>query len=89
VERGAVQQSVDKIHIHPDWNYLSEKWDADIAVLTFTKTVEFDAYIQPICLPTDLSVEKYENGVVVNFSNVKPTTIFLTIESSSGWLGKN
>lgn len=66
VEKEAVQRKVEDIHIHPDWDVHSVKWDADIALLTLTKTVEFSRYIQPICLPRDLRIEKYEVGMVVS-----------------------
>lgn len=64
-EDGAVVRAVKKIEIHRDWNYLTESWDADLAILVLMKSVEFASYIQPICLPADENVEDYDQGTVV------------------------
>lgn len=53
IERGVQQRDIDEIHIHPDWKVFNEKYDADLAVLTFKDVVEFTKYIRPICMPKD------------------------------------
>lgn len=62
----AVNSTVDKIHVHPDWNFSSESWDADLALLVLPKSVKFTSYIQPVCLPADDNVEDYNEGTVVS-----------------------
>lgn len=50
-ERGSVKKSVYEIVIHPDWDFNSEKFDADIAIVVLYEAVEFTSKIQPVCLP--------------------------------------
>jgi len=50
VETGKESFDVKSIHIHKDWNILSEDYDADIAILDLDREVSFSNFIQPICL---------------------------------------
>lgn len=58
---------VDKIHIHPDWRYHTENYDADIAILKFLNGITFSEYIFPICWPSRAENEKKFRGTVVGW----------------------
>lgn len=88
VERGAIQRDVKEIHIHPDWDPISEKWDADLTLLVLKKPVKFSEWIQPVCISADKNVENYEEGTVVKFILWKNKLIFIKLWYL-GWLGKN
>lgn len=60
------QRDVSEIHMSPFWRYLSEKWDADLAVLVMKEAVMFSPYIQPVCIPTSIDTERFMKGVVVS-----------------------
>ncbi|XP_068153425.1 proclotting enzyme [Drosophila tropicalis] len=49
IEDGAVKRKVTGILVHPEFSTLTTA-DADIAILTMHKTVDFDDIISPICL---------------------------------------
>lgn len=62
-EEGAVSKNVGQIDVHDDWNVYSERFDADIAILTLTDNITFSNYIQPVCIPApDETV-----GPILNF----------------------
>lgn len=65
VERGEITREVKKIHVHPDWDISAFDWDADLAVVTLAKSVEFSNYIQPVCFPADTRVEHFNDGTIV------------------------
>lgn len=50
-ESGSKIASVREITLHPDWKYDQENYDADIAIVALSDSVEFSKEIQPICLP--------------------------------------
>lgn len=56
-EPDSIQAAVSEILIHPDWDYMREKWDADLAILVMTMPVKFTNYIKAICLTNDASIE--------------------------------
>lgn len=62
-ERGSTIRDVHSIVIHPDWKSSTEKWDADIAILTFVDPVKFTTNIQPICISSN--DETFNSGTVV------------------------
>ena len=43
-------KSPESIDIHPNWNHLTEKYDNDIAMLTFERETCYSSYIQPACI---------------------------------------
>ena len=49
-ERGRTSVDVESIKIHPDWNINSESYDSDVAILTLADDINFNRYVQPICL---------------------------------------
>ncbi|XP_070501502.1 uncharacterized protein [Chironomus tepperi] len=64
VEIGRAFHAVQSINMHPDWNTLTESYDADIAVLVLDTEVNFSRFIQPICLARTSSAS---TGVVVGY----------------------
>lgn len=60
------QRGVKDVHIHPDWKYKDEKWDADLAILVMTQSIPFSQYIQPVCIPTNINIDAFESGTVVS-----------------------
>lgn len=67
IESNSVDVGVSKIYVHPDWDILAEKWDADIAILLMKKTVAFTKFIQPVCLPAGISQKNEYEGFVVGW----------------------
>lgn len=61
-------RDVKSIHVHPEWKVDAEKWDADLAILVLDEAVLFTRFIQPVCLPANLAIEKYDDGTVVSFN---------------------
>lgn len=60
--------------IHPDWNAFSSSYDADIAIATLSRTVQFTNFIKPICLWTYTNnyhdiVNKF--GVIAGFGKTE------------------
>jgi len=67
-EIGRTLIDVKDYFVHPDWNQNIPSYDADIAVLTLQKSIEFNEYIQPICLmEPDSKALKVKKGVVVGY----------------------
>lgn len=60
---------VENIFIHNSWNPADVKYDADLAVLTLSKNVEFSPFIQPVCVTDDSDILKLEDGYVVSCYN--------------------
>jgi secreted trypsin-like serine protease len=52
-EKNFIAAGVEKFMIHPDWNYEDDRYDADLAMVVLTRSVEFSKFIQPICLWTN------------------------------------
>ncbi|XP_070493065.1 uncharacterized protein [Chironomus tepperi] len=64
VEVGRASYAVQSINMHPDWNTLTQAFDADIAVLVLDSEVTFSGFIQPICL---VRASSASTGVVVGY----------------------
>ncbi|XP_070501605.1 serine protease gd-like [Chironomus tepperi] len=71
VEIGRAFHAVQSVNIHPDWNTLTESFDADIAVLVLERETAFSELIQPICLVQDTSAI---TGVVVGYGKSEDET---------------
>lgn len=71
MEKGSVTALVSEIHIHPDWRYHTDNYDADIAILKFLNDIEFSDYIFPICWPSRADIEKDFQGTVVGWGKSK------------------
>lgn len=66
VEAGSETWYVEKIIMHPDWKNYSLKYDADVAVLVLDRPVTFSAFIKPVCLTMDTSIQAAAGGTVVS-----------------------
>ncbi|XP_070504112.1 serine protease gd-like, partial [Chironomus tepperi] len=71
IEVGRASHAVQSINMHPDWNTLTESYDADIAVLVLDSEVTFSGYIKPICLTRASSAS---TGVVVGYGKSEDGT---------------
>ncbi|XP_070504824.1 serine protease gd-like isoform X2 [Chironomus tepperi] len=61
---------LSSIHIHHDYNIMSEKMDADIAVIELKKNVKFSKFIQPICMmDVNTELDDIAEGVVVSYGH--------------------
>lgn len=50
-ERGSEPVYVKKIVVHPDWNFQTEEYDADISILVLESQVKYSNYIMAACWP--------------------------------------
>lgn len=66
-ESGSKRALVWDIIIHSDWDFNSEKYDADISVVVLTEMVKFSDSIQPISLPKPSNDEVSGVGTVVGW----------------------
>ncbi|EDW81667.2 uncharacterized protein Dwil_GK10898 [Drosophila willistoni] len=98
IEDGAVKRKVTGILVHPDFSTLTTA-DADIAILTMHKTVDFDDIISPICLWQESDSEtvaitgsvagwgKDENGNTMSqFPRVAQAKIVTMTECLTSWI---
>ncbi|CAH1735855.1 unnamed protein product [Chironomus riparius] len=70
-EMNRISASVKSINIHSDWNQKESSYDADIAVLELTEEIQFDDFIQPICL-IESDAENFDNlpGKIIGFNKI-------------------
>lgn len=54
-EEGHIFSAVRDVFIHPDWDYRTQDYDADIAVAVLQRTIVFNKFVKPICLWTGSS----------------------------------
>ncbi|KAL7013251.1 hypothetical protein ACKWTF_015299 [Chironomus riparius] len=74
-EIGRAFHAVYSINVHPDWNTLTQSYDADIAVLVLEKDVTFSENVQPICMPIPNSkVTTISSGSVIGYGKSEDTT---------------
>jgi len=66
-EEFSVKANISKIHIHPDWDVYSEKYDADLAILVLSKNVEYTDYIKTVSLPADDAILTNATGSIVGW----------------------
>lgn len=86
-ERFFIQSGVSQLLVHPEWDPNDLHYDADIAVAVLQRTIEFNKFIQPICLWTATS--SYEdmigqNGIVAGWGK----TEFDAISTTNPMYGK-
>ncbi|XP_070493054.1 uncharacterized protein [Chironomus tepperi] len=72
VETGRQSHAVQSINIHPDWNTLTESFDADLSVLVLESEALLSRYIQPVCLFS--SLPNFVSGVVVGYGKSEDGT---------------
>ncbi|XP_013914991.1 PREDICTED: transmembrane protease serine 12-like [Thamnophis sirtalis] len=52
-----IKRRIKAINIHP--NYMSDTYDNDIALIILVRSIKFNDYVRPICLPaTNLSINQ-------------------------------
>lgn len=44
--------NIDEIFVHPDWQYTTTPFDADIAILRTVSKITFTDNVKPVCLPS-------------------------------------
>lgn len=67
-ERGSEAFYPTEIFIHPQWNILSERYDADIAIIRSETSIRFSNKILPICIWTsDTTDNEMFEGTVVGW----------------------
>lgn len=66
-EGGSKTSLVLDIIIHHDWDFNDQKYDADISIVVLLESVEFNNFIQPVCLPPQSYGDVSGTGVIVGF----------------------
>lgn len=74
-EYGSVASVIRSIILHQDWDPNDPKYDSDIAVLILNRNVEFNNYIQPVCLPDPNYHNVIGYGAVVSWGKSEHTKI--------------
>lgn len=67
-----------EIIIHPDWNYKTYSFDADLAIVVLDETIEYDEFIQSICLPDLSTGDILGNGTIVGWGKSEKNSYELT-----------
>lgn len=74
LETGRIICDIVRATMHDDWNPSILEFDGDIAMLELTKDVNFNEFIQPICL-VDESLLNINDGVVVGWGLINATVL--------------
>lgn len=85
-ENNRKNASVKSINIHSEWNSYESSYDADIAVLELLDEIQFNDFIQPICLiETDSDKFETSQGKIIGFgkSDNSETENIATVSESS------
>lgn len=64
-EHGSKSADPVKVLLHKDWNYITRKYDADIAIIFFEGHVVFTDKIKPACLPD--AARSHQKGTVAGW----------------------
>lgn len=75
-ETGSSSHSISKIIIHPDWRYIEEKFDADIAILKLDNAAYFDTFARPVCLPEQSNNAITSTGLVAGWGKTENSESF-------------
>jgi serine protease 56 len=59
--------SVSKIILHPDWNANDSRYHADIAMIIMKESIEFNNFIQPVCLPNEIFNRQNFSGFIAGW----------------------
>ncbi|XP_070504108.1 ovochymase-2-like, partial [Chironomus tepperi] len=71
IDIGRISHAVQSVNIHPDWNTHTLAYDADIAVLVLDSEINFNEFIQPICL---VQASSATTGIVVGYGKSEDKT---------------
>lgn len=74
-EYGSKRTDPSRVLLHSDWNYRSERYDADIAIIFAEDEIGITLKIAPVCVSNTLSIHK--KGTVVDICSSE--TVFLQI----------
>ncbi|KAG5677124.1 hypothetical protein PVAND_006906 [Polypedilum vanderplanki] len=66
-EPHSFKENIKKILIHKNWNPAVPNYDSDIAILTLNNRVQFNDFVQPVCLPDKNFQIDVRRGSVVGF----------------------
>lgn len=69
MENGSKIMAINAIHIHPDYLNANGSFDADIAVVVLSDYVEYNEFIQPICLQNEMYEVPGEMGIVAGWGS--------------------
>lgn len=70
--------SVTELIVHPEWNFQSESYDADVAIAVLARTIPFNKFVRPICLWTETN--SYEDligqqGVIAGWGKTEMSVV--------------
>lgn len=77
-EQGYIVSGVTQLIVHPDWNFLSDRFDADIALAVLLRTVEFSSFVRPICIWTETTSYTDlvgKNGIIAGWGKTEFTAV--------------
>lgn len=66
-EYGTQSSLLREIILHPGWNVKESKYDNDIAIALLNNPVNFDQFVQAVCLPQSDFHEAFGNGTIVGW----------------------
>jgi secreted trypsin-like serine protease len=55
------------IYVHPNWLPFNQNYDADIALMVLTQSIQFNAFVQPICMWNSNDAIPATSGVVIGY----------------------
>lgn len=85
-ENNHVLSGVVRLEKHPDWNYLDDRYDADIAIAVLLRTIEFTKYVRPICLWTGTDSYRDLVGKKAVVAGYGKTELTATTSSTPMWV---
>lgn len=86
-EPGRVHAIVGQVLVHPGWDYKSESYDDDVAVLVLKSQIEFSQYIQPICLLE--TIGNFVEGVIGGWGRLAGSSEKLPTKIIGAIVGSN
>lgn len=73
-----IKRRIKAINIHP--NYMSDTYDNDIALIILVRSIKFNDYVRPICLPaTNLSTNQQYPCYISGWGKTKEKGTFCII----------
>ena len=67
IETGSETRIVNETFVHPSWKPHALRYDSDLAILVVDSEIQFNRFIQPVCVNMHPKVSSYGNGTVVSF----------------------
>jgi hypothetical protein len=61
--------------VHSDWNPNDDKYDADIAIVVLSRTITFNKFVKPICLPSRVDEQLPSVGTVYGWGKTETHAI--------------